>query len=273
MPRWPTSASPRRAVAGRAAATGTCRAGEPPRSGRRSGGRRSRRRRPRCRRTARGCVTSTAATVRPATQRSRPSRTVSTSGSSGTGSAQPVASARAAASRAESARHAVSAAACSASFLLRPVQAANSSPATWRRAVKVFSWSGPAGGHDVLGHAEPVLGGELLQAGLPVEAGAARGDVLEQAVEQAVDDPGGLVQAAVEVDRAEHRLEGVGEDAEPCRGRRCPPRRGRAAGRRRGRPGRSSRATSASARMLTTEARSLASLPSARSGWRGTACR
>src|SRR4051812_16700479 len=45
--------------------------------------------------------------------------------------------------RALIARQAVSAASCSASFLLLPVEAANSSPATWARAVKVFSWSGP----------------------------------------------------------------------------------------------------------------------------------
>ena len=75
----------------------------------------------------------------------------------------------------------------------------------------------------------------------------------------------GLVQAVLEVDRAEQRLEGVGEDAglvaaaggllaaaeqqvgaEPA--------------------GPMPRATSASARMLTTEARSLASRPSVRSG-------
>ena len=45
--------------------------------------------------------------------------------------------------RADNPCHAVSAAACSASFLLRPVQAANNSPFTDARAVKIFAWSGP----------------------------------------------------------------------------------------------------------------------------------
>ncbi len=40
-------------------------------------------------------------------------------------------------------RNASSAAACSASFLLRPALAAKVSPPIRARAVKVFSWSGP----------------------------------------------------------------------------------------------------------------------------------
>ena len=39
-------------------------------------------------------------------------------------------------------------------------------------AVKVFSWSGPSSLDAVLRDTERVAGGELLQAGLPVEAGA-----------------------------------------------------------------------------------------------------
>ena len=65
---------------------------------------------------------------------------------------------------------------------------------------------------DVLGDAEAVLGGELLQGGLPVEAGAHRRGRLHQRVEEPVDDLGGLVDAAAEVDRPDHRLDGVGED-------------------------------------------------------------
>ena len=65
---------------------------------------------------------------------------------------------------------------------------------------------------DVPGSAEAEGGAELLQAGLPVQGGAAGGGLDEQRVEQPVDDPGRRVEPAAEVDRADQRLERVGED-------------------------------------------------------------
>ena len=80
-------------------------------------------------------------------------------------------------------------------------------------AVKVFSWSGPGLADQVLGDAEPEGGGELLQAGLPVQAGAERGRLRRSAGRRAGGPARrGRVEAAVEVDGADHRLEGVGED-------------------------------------------------------------
>ncbi len=117
------------------------------------------------------------------------------------------------AARADSPRHAVSAAACSASFLLRPVQAANSSPFTDGPGGEDLGVVGADRGDLVVGHAEAVLGRQLLQAGLPVEADAVVGDLVEQRVEQLVDDLGRAGEPVLEVDRAEHRLEGVGQDA------------------------------------------------------------
>ncbi len=67
-------------------------------------------------------------------------------------------------------------------------------------------------GEDVLGDTETVLGRELLQRRLPVEAGPHRGGFLDQRVEEAVDDRGGRLDPATEVHRADHGLDGVGED-------------------------------------------------------------
>lgn len=65
----------------------------------------------------------------------------------------------------------------------------------------------------VLGHAETERGGQLLEAGLPVQGGAPTGRLGHQRVEEPVDhDPGG-VQPVLEVDGAQQRLQGVGEDA------------------------------------------------------------
>lgn len=64
----------------------------------------------------------------------------------------------------------------------------------------------------VLGDAEPFGRGEFLEAGLPVQAGTEVGGLLDQRVEQAVHQFGGRVEALVEIDRADHRFEGVGED-------------------------------------------------------------
>ena len=57
-----------------------------------------------------------------------------------------------------------------------------------------------------------MLGGELLQARLPVQPGAEAGGRGHQRVEEPVDHLAGDLEAAAEVDRADHRLDGVGED-------------------------------------------------------------
>ena len=67
-------------------------------------------------------------------------------------------------------------------------------------------------GDQVLGHAEALGRGELLETGLPVQAGAEVGGLLDQRVEQPVHQFGGRVEALVEIDRADHRFQGVGED-------------------------------------------------------------
>ena len=81
---------------------------------------------------------------------------------------------------------------------------------TW--AVNVFMWSGPSSSMTYSGTPEVVLGGELLERGLPVQAGAERGGGLDQRVEEPVHDLGGHLDAAAEVDGADHGLDGVGED-------------------------------------------------------------
>src|SRR4029078_3252553 len=65
---------------------------------------------------------------------------------------------------------------------------------------------------DVLGHAEAALGGELLQGGLPVEAGAELGGGLDERVEEHVHERAGGVEATAQLHVPDHRLDGVGED-------------------------------------------------------------
>ena len=62
------------------------------------------------------------------------------------------------------------------------------------------------------GTPRPEGGGQLLEGGLPVEAGAHRGGRLHQRVEEAVHHLGGGLDAAGQVDRPDHRLDGVGQD-------------------------------------------------------------
>ena len=62
------------------------------------------------------------------------------------------------------------------------------------------------------GAPQPVAGGDLLQARLPVQAGAERGRLGQQRVEQVVHELGGGVDARRLVDGADDRLDGVGED-------------------------------------------------------------
>src|SRR3954452_9823457 len=161
----------------------------------------------RCRRTARGWCTSTEATVRPATQRSRPRRTTSTSGSSGTSAPRG----SAVGSRGEGAPGGFRGLLLGG--LLRP---AGAHPADL------------AGQHHDRGEglgvvgtvvldvvdrsAQALAGAQLLQAGLPVQAGTPGGRLGQQRVEQPVHDGGGGVQAETEVDGADERLQRVGED-------------------------------------------------------------
>src|SRR3954452_17613768 len=155
----------------------------------------------RCRRTARGWCTSTDAPVRPATHWSSPRRTTSTSGSSGTRS------------------------------VLR-----GQGPPRGLGGLRLGRLLGAAGalavdlageqddGGERLGvvgarfldlvdrRPEAAGGGELLQAGLPVQSRTAGGGLDQQRVEQPVHDRAGRVQPAAEVERADQGLEGVGED-------------------------------------------------------------
>src|SRR4051794_17098801 len=170
----------------------------------------------RCRRTGRGCSTSTDSIVRSSTCASRPRRTTSTSGSSGTGGGRralgPGGLRELVGERAVRRLRRLL-----LGLLLRPAD-----------AVAVQSVGDPhLGGEglhvvrtgvldDVLRHAEIVLGTELLEAGLPVQAGAEGGSRLEQRVEQQVDQRPGVVEpargAAGEVGRPDQRLDRVGED-------------------------------------------------------------
>ena len=124
----------------------------------------------RCRRTARGWRTSTRAMVRPTTWSARPRRTTSTSGSSGT--AQPRSAPVPDAASAVRVRQASWAAFCSASFLVRPSPEPQRAAADDRRGGEQLGVVRALFGDPVLGHAEAARGGQLLEAGLPVQAGA-----------------------------------------------------------------------------------------------------
>src|SRR3954468_6259410 len=128
---------------------------------------------PRCGGTARGWETSTAATVRPATQRSRPRRTTSTSGSSGTPSAPGGRRGGGGLGRDRPPGHL-------GGLLLGGLLGAAGAGAA------DLAGQQHGGGEDlgvvgavvldpVAGRAEPAGGAELLEAGLPVQAGAAGG--------------------------------------------------------------------------------------------------
>ena len=73
-------------------------------------------------------------------------------------------------------------------------------------------WSGPSSCDDVLGDAEPVLGGELLEGGLPVQAGADAEAASISGSNSRCTTCAELSKPPDEVDRADHRLDGVGED-------------------------------------------------------------
>ena len=88
----------------------------------------------------------------------------------------------------------------------------STSPPTTTWAVNVFAWSGPSSMTRYSGTPRRVPGGELLQAGLPVQAGAEGGRLGHQRVEEAVHELAGGLDARRQVDRADDGLDGVGED-------------------------------------------------------------
>src|SRR6478735_8492632 len=65
---------------------------------------------------------------------------------------------------------------------------------------------------EVLGNSEALARGELLETGLPVQAGSEVGGPVDQRVEEPVDQLRGRAEALVEIDGADHRFKGVGED-------------------------------------------------------------
>ena len=269
MPRCATSAA---VACRRAAATGTCRGGSPPRScGPRSA-------RGRGRRAPAGVATHGArvqhlgggdgAARRPSGRgRAAPPRprAARASGVRRSGRRRRPRAPRGAALL-ESSAYAVAAASCSASFLLRPVPvavqvAADADP----RARTPSAWSGPLSSTTYSGTPSPRAARELLQAGLPVQPGAERRPTSSiSGSNSRWTSAVAVVEPAVEVDRADHRLDGVGQD----RGLVASAGGLLAAAEQQVLARAAARApTPASARALTTAARSLASWPSGRSGW------
>ncbi len=113
----------------------------------------------------------------------------------------------------ESTRQAASAARCSASFLLRPSSPPYRSPATITQAVNVFAWSGPASSIRYSG--TPRLSAAVSSWRLVFQSSAA-----PRPADSAISGSNSRwitiavgVQAVLQVDRAEQRLERVGEDA------------------------------------------------------------
>src|SRR5690606_11758297 len=177
-----------------------------------------------CRRTARGCSTSTSATVRPATCSATPRRTTSTSGSSGTDNPHqdtPNRSAGRLGPRGSSpGLHLVGELPPSGlgglllGFLLGPPGAAAERLTAHRHVgAELLAVIGALLLHPVLGHAQAGSSGQLLQAGLPVQPGAAQRSLHQQRLEQPVDHLARGLDPVLQVDRAEHGLQPVGEDA------------------------------------------------------------
>src|SRR6478735_1044806 len=154
------------------------------------------------RRTGRGCSTSTAAMVAPTTWRSRPARTTSTSGSSGTGEWSGLVGAAGGGVGRRLGRRVGDTDGAGDLAVRRLGGGLLGLLLGTAHAVAVEAGAdahlrgeglhvvGALVGDDVLGHSEPVLGGELLQGGLPVQACTHRGGRLDERVEQAVHDHG-----------------------------------------------------------------------------------
>src|SRR5579875_1246964 len=180
------------------------------------------------RRTARGWSTRASATTRPTTKRSRPARTVSTSGSSGILAGPGLRRPR----RGVRSRHRPFGMIL---FCRRLGLGGDRAPrrlggqlfgCLLRAPLAVAEFPAPhphhsaeqllvvraAVLHHVLGHAEPVGGGQLLQRGLPVEPGAEQRGALYDRVEEPVHERARRLKAAVDVRRADDRFERVGED-------------------------------------------------------------
>ena len=121
----------------------------------------------------------------------------------------------------------------------------------------------PIIGDHVFGYTPLVLCAQFLQAGLPVQAGTQLGGLFQHRIKQPVYDVSRRRETAGQVDRTDHRFEGVGEDRclLPTTGGEftlaqvdvCPQADG-------------ARCHS-ECPALTTAARSLARRPSERSGW------
>ena len=144
---------------------------------------------------------------------------------------------------------------------------AQGAAADHRRGGEQLGVVGPLLGDPVLGDAEVRRRRQLLQAGLPVQARRRAAGPPAAASRTAGARPSG---------RSPGRAAGTPRRSAPrwrrrgcwsSSGRRSAPRRARGTGAPRARPGRAAPATPASACMLTTLARSLASCPSGRSGW------
>src|SRR5215470_16667021 len=170
-----------------------------------------------CLRTARGCRTRTVSTVLPTTCSSRPRRTVSTSGSSGTPqrSGCPLSSRRLPFSLPFSVLFSGARPSDSAvlgRLLGAPLTGAERLATDPDRGAERLLVVRAALLDLVVGHAEHLDRGELLQRGLPVQARAEPGRPRDDRVEQAGPQTPGLVQAAVDVHRADHGFERVSQD-------------------------------------------------------------
>src|SRR5919112_2943737 len=170
-----------------------------------------------CRRTARGCATSTWAIRRSSTCAARPRRTTSTSGSSGTCFRSPNESAlRGGVAGGRLGRQGPPRQLCCLllGLLLRAaVPRAQRAPPDDRRGGEELRVVRALLGDPVLGHAQVRRGGELLQAGLSIEAGAEQGRRFQQRVEEPVHDRAGGLQPVPQVHGPDQRLGGVGQDA------------------------------------------------------------
>src|SRR3954447_9208305 len=198
MPRWPRIASPlsrgsqryfprRRASSTRRPVVSAVKSSAPAR----------------CRRSGRGCSTWTRPILRPTTCAARPLRTTSTSGSSGT---------RVAVVRRDD-RDVGGLGGLLLRLLLGPAGAVPvEHVADLHLSGERLLVVGALVLDDVLRHAEGVLGGQLLEAGLPVEPRSQPRCLLHQRVEQQVHHLAGGLEAAAQVHRADHGLYRVGED-------------------------------------------------------------
>ena len=159
-----------------------------------------------------------AAIVRPTTWSARPRRTTSTSGSSGTG--RQVSSAVAPLPDAASAvrvRQAARRGLLLGLLLGAPVARAQRTAADHRRGGEQLGVVRPLLGDPVLGHAQVRRRRQLLQAGLPVQAGTEQRRRLRAARRTAGAPPSRAVsRPCSQVHRADQRLDGVGEDARSC---------------------------------------------------------